>query len=309
MKTALVLGVSGGFGKHMAMALLQQDWHVQVLLRDSKKLPKELQGRVRVYEGNAFNHEDVKLASKGCAALVYGINVPYERWQQEAIPLLNVSLEVAKQETMTFLFPGNVYVYDPQQGPSFLEGSPKKSITVKGDIRIQMEALLADAAQNGLKVLLIRAGDFFGKDLASSWMNFILKANPKHYTLTVPGPMQMPHTWAYLPELAQQACGLLEQDNWPGNYHEVHFEGHRFSFDDLKNVIEKRTGKPVKVRKLPWWLFNILGFFKADIRELVAMKYLWFNEINLETGHQPMTGSNRNNQSELIDSLLESGLV
>jgi len=307
MKTALVLGVSGGFGKHMAMALLQQNWQVQVLLRDAKKLPKELIDRVVVYEGNASNHQDVKLASKGCAALVYGINVPYERWHQEAIPLLQVSLAVANQEAMSFLFPGNVYVYDPQQGPSFLENSPKKSITAKGNIRIQMEALLAEAAQNGLKVLLLRAGDFFGKELASSWMNFILKANPKHYTLTVPGPMHMPHTWAYLPELAQQACGLLEQDNWPSNYHEVHFQGSRFSFDELKHVIEKRTGKPVKVRKLPWWLFSFLGLFKAEIRELVAMKYLWFNEINLDSSHPPV--NKKNNPPELIDSLLESGLV
>ena len=309
MKTALVLGVSGGFGKHVAMALLQQGWCVRVLLRDANKLPTELIDRVVVFQGDAFNHEDVKLASQGCGALVYGINVPYERWQLEAIPLLSVSLEVAKQEAMTFLFPGNVYVYDPEQGPSFLETAPKKSITAKGEIRIKMEAMLKKAAQNGLKVRLLRAGDFFGKDLASSWMNFILKANPKHYTLTVPGPMQMPHTWAYLPELAQQACGLLEQGNWPSNYHEVNFEGHRFSFSDLKNVIEKRTGKPVKVRKLPWWLFRFLGLFKADIRELVAMKYLWFNEINLETGHPPMKRLNGHKQSELIDSLLESGLV
>lgn len=309
MKTALVLGVSGGFGKHMAMALLQQNWQVQVLLRDAQKLPKELINRVVVCQGDANNLEDVNQAAQGSQLLIYGINVPYEHWQVKAIPLLKVSLEVAKQKQMTFLFPGNVYVYDPAQGPSFLESSPKKSVTTKGDIRIKMEGMLEEAANDGLKVLVLRAGDFFGKNVTSSWMNFLLKSNPKHYTLTVPGPMNIPHTWAYLPDLAQQACQLLEQKTWHKNYNEFNFKGHRFSFSELKNVIEKNTGKQVKIKKLPWWLFKVLAIFKADIREIIAMKYLWFNEINLESSELLFLKDSTKNNTVLIDSLLESNLI
>ena len=46
MKTALVLGISGGFGGHVAQALARQGWGIRALLRDPARLPARFQGEV-----------------------------------------------------------------------------------------------------------------------------------------------------------------------------------------------------------------------------------------------------------------------
>jgi len=310
MKTALVLGASGGFGRYMALSLLEQDWRIKVLMRNPSKIPRELLGKVQIIKGNAKSLTDLSIAARGCDALIYGINLPYKDWHERSIPLLNTSLSIAQQFQLTFLFPGNIYVYDPKFGPYFFEGSEKKAISKKGAIRIEMETMLHRASDQGLKVILIRAGDFIGKDIPSSWMNFLIKKNKNNYEITTPGPLNVTHTWAYLPDLCNQATALLENhSNLKGNFQDFHFSGHSFSFSELKRAIQSHTGKPVKVKKFPWWLIKLLSSINKPIREIREIKYLWFKQMDLKTSDSQFKNESVNHQSNLISILTASNLI
>jgi len=60
------------------------------------------------------------------------------------------------------LLPGTVYNYGPDAFPNLTEDGPQNPVTRKGAIRVQMEQALKAASDEGLKVLIVRAGDFFG---------------------------------------------------------------------------------------------------------------------------------------------------
>lgn len=310
MKTALVLGVSGGFGRYMALNLLEQGWRVKVLMRSPAKIPRELLGKVQIIKGDAKSLTDLSIAARGCEALIYGINLPYKDWHERSIPLLNTSLSIAQQFKLTFLFPGNVYVYDPKLGPYYFEGSEKKAVTKKGAIRIEMEAMLHRASDQGLHVILIRAGDFIGKDIPSSWMNYLIKKHKTHYELTTPGPLNVSHTWAFLPDLCKQATNLLENsDQAEGKFQDFHFAGHSFTFSELKRAIQTHTGKPVKVKKFPWWLIKLLSLISQPIKEVREIKYLWFKQMDLKTSDNQKKSLPMSQHTSLISMLTSSNLI
>ncbi|KAA3620343.1 MAG: NAD-dependent epimerase/dehydratase family protein, partial [Proteobacteria bacterium] len=69
MKKALVIGVTGGFGEHVAAALLDKGWHVKALVRDPAKRAGLARG-IKVVHGDARRIEDVRRAADGVDVLV-----------------------------------------------------------------------------------------------------------------------------------------------------------------------------------------------------------------------------------------------
>ena len=64
------------------------------------------------------------------------------------------------------------------------------------------------ALENGVRSIVIRAGDFFGGQRPESWLDLMILKDLKKNTFTWPGPWDMPHAFAYLPDLAQAFVAL-----------------------------------------------------------------------------------------------------
>ena len=67
--------------------------------------------------------------------------------------------------------PGTVYNYAPDAGAAIGEDAVQAPVTRKGAIRVEMERLLAEAAGEGVRSLILRAGDFFGPAAPNSCCN------------------------------------------------------------------------------------------------------------------------------------------
>ena len=279
---ALVLGISGGFGAHVAGALLDHGWRVRALMRDPARLPAPLRGRVETLQGEATDGDSVEGAVGEAAVLVYGVNVPYPRWQAEALKLLEPSVRVAERHSLRLVFPANVYVYDPGQGPLFAENAPQHPVSRLGEIRAAMEARLARAVDNGARVLLVRAGDFIGRDVPSAWIQQIIKPGRRGYTMRYPGPRDLPHSWAYLPDLAETVALLLEGSNTLEPLAQFHFAGHRVSGEELAATLGDTTGEPVRLKSMPWWPLRLLAPVSPLFRALLSMRYLWQRQVDLD---------------------------
>jgi len=287
-KLALVLGVTGGFGKHLAIELLNQGWNINTLIRSGKSLPECFlpyyeSNQINVFTGDARDSNDVKKAAQDCSVMVYGLNVPYAQWKTLAIELLEVSIDIAEKLEMTLVFPGNVYTYDPKQCSLINEETPMSAPTSKGEIRIEMEQRLKLATTKGAKVLILRAGDFIGKDAPSTWMQFLVKQTKTGYKLTIPTENHdLNHSWCYLPDLARYAVALLDQPTVKQPFQTFHVPGLKFTFKELRNEIERTTGKTVAVNQIPWWLYALISPFVPFIREIISMRYLWESELDLD---------------------------
>jgi nucleoside-diphosphate-sugar epimerase len=308
MKNALIIGITGGFGGHVAAALLDAGWHVRALMRDPARLPPWQQG-VEAVAGDARNIEDLRRAAEGMDVIVYGANIHYQRWHREALPLLEPSAKVAEERRLTLVFPGNVYVYDPQEGPVFDEEAPQHPITRKGAIRQRMERCLQEASRRGARVLLIRAGDFIGAHARGSWIHVLTKQTDHGYRLLRPGPAEMVHTWANLPDVGRTVALLLERRGELPAYATFHFEGYRITFNDLVEAMRAAAGKPVRVWAFPWWAVTLASPVVPFLRELREMRYLWRREVNLEGGRLRDFLHGEVPQTPLPEALLAAGVV
>ena len=100
MKTALVMGITGGFGGHVARELASHGWQIRALTRDPKKLPINTPA-IEAVSGDAANIADVRKAARGVDLIVYGVNAPYPEWEAKVVPWLDVTATVAEETGAT----------------------------------------------------------------------------------------------------------------------------------------------------------------------------------------------------------------
>ena len=279
MKMALVMGITGGFGSHVADALIKDGWRVRALMRDPAKLPASY-ATVEAVAGNAASIEDVRAAAKGVELIVYGVNAPYPKWEGTVVPMLDVTATVAEENKQIILFPGNVYFLNPKDGSEFDESASINPPTRKGELRAEMEARLKTAAGRGAKVIILRCGDFIGTR-AQSWLQHLVKPSGNGYVLQAASDPALVHTYAYLPDVARVAVKLVANVNEYANFNVFHFKGYRANFNDIASAIEAATGRPVKIGHFPWRLLRLIAPFMPMMRSLIEMRYLWQSEVNL----------------------------
>jgi nucleoside-diphosphate-sugar epimerase len=308
MKMALVLGITGGFGGHVAEALAERGWQLRALMRDPARLPERFKA-AEVVVGDAGCDEDVRRAADGAQLLVYGVNAPYGQWDSTVVPWLDVSARVAEAARLTIVFPGNVYNFDPADGPRFDEQAPMQPPTAKGRLRVQMESRLRRASAQGARVLIVRAGNFVGAHAPSTWLRHLIKRTARGYALSAAGPRDLKHAWAYLPDLAQTIAELIAQPDRLTAFSVFHFRGHEASFDDLAAAIQQASGHAVRMKNFPWWAMRLAAPFSAWSRSLLEMRYLWEHPVQLAETRLVATLPMPVPHTPLTEALVRSGLV
>jgi len=308
MKTALVMGVTGSFGGHVAQELARQGWSIRALLRNPESMPAEFSS-AQVFKGDAADRDSIRAAAQGADLIVYGVNPPYYQWATTVLPWLDNAATVAEELGITLVFPGNVYIFNPTDGPEFDENAPVHPVTSKGALRQAMEERLQRAAQHGARVIIVRAGDFIAAGAKSAWLQSLIKRTKTGYALTATGARGLTHTWAYLPDLARTVAALVARRDVLSPFSVFHFRGYQLSFNDLADAIRAATGQAVVVKAMPWWLLRLAAPFSAFVRSLFEMRYLWQHELNLSDAklravlHPPVP------HTPVAQALLESRLV
>ncbi|MGH8111476.1 MAG: NAD-dependent epimerase/dehydratase family protein [Rhodanobacteraceae bacterium] len=293
-RTALILGATGGSGGEIAAALLRRDWAVRALVRDAKR--PGLDSRIEWHEGDAIRTADVARAAAGVNVLVHAVNPPgYHDWDKLVLPMLDHSLAAARVNAARLVLPGTIYNYGADAFPSLIEEAPQRPSTRKGAIRVVMEQRLAEAAD--VRSLILRCGDFFGPRAGNNWFAAMAKPHRRLRALTYPGRRDLPHTWAYLPDVGETVARLLEHENALERFARFHFAGHFVDGETLLATIREAIGNAaLPLRAFPWWLTSLAAPFSVTLRELREMRYLWREPIRLDNerllarlGQEPRT--------------------
>jgi nucleoside-diphosphate-sugar epimerase len=224
-------------------------------------------------------------ASARASAVAYAVNPVYTRWDEEALPLLRQGLAVAQRLGALFMLPGNVYNYGAGMPALLREDTPELPTTTKGRQRCQMEALLRDSAADGQRCVVIRAGDFYGGG-SGSWLDQAVVKDIGRSRLVYPGPLDVPHAWAYLPDLAAAfvaAAGASLNDRMNGPaFRTLHFAGHSLTGAMFLQAVEAaadelglRPTGGFRHAGMPWGLIRAGGLVWPMWRELARMSYLW----------------------------------
>ncbi|GAA0749951.1 NAD(P)H-binding protein [Ideonella azotifigens] len=290
-KTALVLGASGGVGGEVARQLRDAGWAVRALQRGLEQ-PQVQRDGMTWLRGDAMNAADVLAAAQGCGVIVHAVNPPgYQRWAELVLPMVDNTIAAARAVGATIALPGTVYNFGPDAlaQPLIGEDAPQRPVTRKGAIRVEMERRLQQASGDGARVLILRAGDFFGPRTGNSWFaQGMVKPGKPVRSVALPSAPGVGHQWAYLPDLARTMVALLSRRAELPAFARFHFEGHwdadgRQLGQAVQRVVASRSGGAApKLTALPWWLLKLASPFVPVFREMQEMRYLWRQPVRMD---------------------------
>lgn len=307
---ALVLGATGGIGGYVARGLVARGWTVRALNRKADEATRR-EPRFHWIQGDAMSAADVRRAAQDVRLIVHAVNPPgYKDWEKLVLPMLDNTVAAARDVGARILLPGTVYNYGPDVFPNVTEESPQNPVTRKGKIRVEMERRLKAASEEGVPVLIVRAGDYFGPGAGNSWFGQgLVKAGKPVTSVSRPNARDVGHQWAYLPDVAETMLRLIGRESELPRFTLFHMNGF---WDEggreMISAIGRVVGRKPKVKTFPWWLLTLASPFVPLFRELGEMRYLWKMPVRMRNdkllaflGEEPSTPIDEAVRAALID--------
>ena len=286
-RQVLVLGANGRLGRAVATAFADAGW--QVVAQARRPGIDHCNSRIRFIAVDVHDVAAMVQAAEGSNVVVHAINPLYSQWESMVLPLATAAMDIAQGLKATLMFPGNVYNFGSKMPRVLNETSQQIPSTRKGAIRREAELAMLARASQGLRSIVIRAGDFFGGPASGNWLDQAIVKKLDKGVVTYPGPLDLPHAWAYLPDLAQTFLRVAAVREQFAPFETLHFPGHTLRGEELvaaigRVVAEANNGllrKPLKVSRLPWGIVRLVGIFVPQWRDLARMRYLWLDAHQL----------------------------
>jgi len=266
----LVLGAAGRLGFAAAEAFRDAGWSVKGLVRPGRAgaTPR----RIEAIE--AITREEAVAAAQGCDVVLNALNPVITEWNKNALSLAYGAIAAAEGSGATLLFPGSVWNYGRGMPPLLDESTPMHPTTRKGAMRLEIEQRIQEACDRGMRAVILRGGDFFGGG-HGSWLDLVITKEIERSRLTYPGPLDVVHAWAYLPDFAAVLVRLAEKRAEFKSFEVFGFPGHAMTGHELIATIEEVTNAKFNVRLMSWWMLKTFGRLMAMGRELAELEYLW----------------------------------
>jgi nucleoside-diphosphate-sugar epimerase len=256
--TVLVLGASGRMGRNAATAFENVNWEVRRFNRATDSL------------------WDV---AWGASVIVNAWNPAYPDWEAQLPELTETVIEVAKATGATVILPGNVYVFGETAPAALTADTPHLATNGLGRLRINMEAAYRAA---GVRTIVLRAGDFLDTQASGNWFDLVMAKTLPKGRLTMPGPVDVPHAYAFLPDVAKAMVQLANTRDTLATFEDVPFPGYTLTGEDMARGLRDALDRPVTAKPMAWLTLQIARPFWPMARYLVEMRYLWSKRHHLD---------------------------
>lgn len=281
--TVLILGGRGRFGLACARAFADAGWRVLGQMRPGAHPPADAQSDARIawHAMELRDTEALVALAQGASVVVHALNPAYtdEAWKAEALPMTEAAIDISRVLGATLMVPGNVYNFGAGMPGVLREDTPQRAVTVKGQIRISLEAHIQ---RSGVRAVVIRAGDFFGSG-QGTWFDQAIVKDLRKGVFTYPGHRDKSTAWAYLPDLASTFVAVATRRTQLRPFEVLHFSGYTLNGQQWVDAISPIAraqrwigpGALVTFRRLPWPLIRLGAWFVPTWAALVEMRYLW----------------------------------
>jgi nucleoside-diphosphate-sugar epimerase len=280
-QTTVILGAAGRIGDAAAKAFLAAGWRVRGVARNAKAAT--LRPGVEVIEADAYDRSSLIQAVGGADVILNALNPKYTEWETTVMPLAENVMAAAEASGALHLFPGNVYNFGREIGIGMQEDAPQYPSTPKARIRIEAENLFRQRAETrGVRTAVLRGGDFYGGVKPESWLDLFILKDMKKDVFTWPGPSDLPHAFAYLPDFAEAFVALAERRDALAPFERFHFAGHTMTGLDMHKAAEEAAGRALRFKTMGWTFIKLAGLVVPIAREVTIMSYLWRTPHSLD---------------------------
>jgi len=280
-----LFGATGSVGKALAAKLAKLGRRFRVVGRSEDRLRHDFGLYEPLVEYCAADLSDSAAAARAAASIdiiFYTVGVPYSQFEQHP-KLTRVALGAAAAAGVRhYVHLSTVYPYGVPQEEFVSESHPRNPRAFKGRMRKEQEDLvLAADNPNGMRPTILRPPDFYGPDSKLSYVRAIFDAALKGGTANVIGPIDTPHEFIFVPDLAETLIALSEKEEAYGKAWNVAGPGQITTRQFAELVFGAVHQKP-RLRVAGKFMLRILGLFNPFLREVIEMHYLWITPVKLD---------------------------
>ncbi|MER6944947.1 NAD-dependent epimerase/dehydratase family protein [Nonomuraea sp. NPDC000554] len=269
MSEHVVVG-SGQVGAHLARKLLERGHEVTVVTRSgsgpagARKVAADVADKAKLTE-----------ITRGADVLYNCVNPKYHRWLTDWPPMAESFLAAAEATGAVLVILGNLYPYGPVAGP-MTEDLPLASDTPKARVRARIwEDALAAHRAGRIRTTEVRGSDYFGPgatDQSYLGDRFLVPLRAGR-TIRLPWPADVPHSWTYLPDVADaMIVAGGDERAWGRPWHVPTAEP--LTFRQVGERMAVILGSPApRLAQLPWPLVRVAGLVSPMIGELPHIRY------------------------------------
>lgn len=275
--THLILGLTGGIGRAVALSLSKRKIPVRALVRDAAKAQKYIKDieNIELIVGDASNANDLKKVFAGIDTVYYCINIPYNLWEKNALRLLKNCVDVATEHKTKIIFPGNVYVYGHAKYNPVDEKHPHAAHTNKGQIRMEMEEMLALAKkEEGLAYTIVRMPDFYGPFVINGFSEQLFINAIKGKTMRWVGKLDIDQELIFIEDGGEAMVKAALSEKGNGEVFNIPGVSSTSSRKFLQEIVNQSGSKSKFSTVDSDIIFKIFGLFNPVVKELVEMLYL-----------------------------------
>jgi nucleoside-diphosphate-sugar epimerase len=263
----------GAVGRATARALLARGAEICVAQRNR---PTDLPAQAGFRTCDVLDAQSVRRAVDGASQVVLSVGFSYDSRVWRLVwpkTMINV-IEACAQTGARIVFVDNLYMLGPQRAPR-REDMPLTRRGAKPAILSKVTRLWQAAAAAGrIRIAALRCTDFYGPDVPVSHLGasaFGALAQGRRAMLVV--PPDMPHDFAYVPDIARAVVTLLDAPD--------------DAFNQVWNMPCAPTRTPREILRLgtdalhmklrlsavPLWLLPLAGLAVPFLREVADVSF------------------------------------
>lgn len=268
-----ILGSGGAIANHLAIELKKYSSEIRLVSRH----PKKVNETDETFPADLTNKELVSKAVEGSEVvyLTAGLSYNIKIWQRDWPVIMQHVIGACVAHNARLVFFDNVYAYSPDEVSNMTENSRKAPETRKGKVRLDLlNMIFAAIKDQGLKALVARSADFYGKDVKTGFLNLgVIDKLKKGSKAMWQSDANKIHSITYVPDAAK-AVAIL--GNTPDAFNqEWHLptSTQKWTGKDFINQVAQQLNVKPKYYILNKTTISLLGIFSPTVKELKEMQY------------------------------------
>ncbi len=273
-KDVVVIGY-GPVGRAVVAQILAHGGAVRIAQRTR---PDDLPPAVPFMLCDVLDPASVKAAVAGASQVVVAIGFQYDGkvWLRDWPRAMTNMIEACAAAGARMVFVDNLYMYGPQTEP-LREDMPLTDHGEKPRARAEVTRIWQAAAAAGrVRVAALRSPDFYGPGVTLSHLGdlaFGSLGRGKAAQLIV--PPDMPHDFAYVPDIAAAVLMLLDAPDEDFNQAWHTPSAPTMTPRAIIALGAAAIGRKPRIFALPLWLQPVVGLFVPMLRAMREMRFQW----------------------------------